>query len=77
MAVLYESDAFSIVVLLTEKPYSSFLKKISFSRNLLKYWKRSKFPLIVKSLNGKLFWKCNVQFLEESMLFLLALKWSL
>ena len=85
MVVLYENDAFSILVLSTRKQYSSFLEKVSFLRKFvskLKYWKCSEFLLIVKQKhadlsNGEQFWKSLVPLLEEPMPFLLALKWNL
>ena len=50
-AVLYKNVALSILVLSTKKRYSSFFwKGFTFFRRFvskLKYWKRSKFPVIV------------------------------
>ena len=50
MEVLYGNDAFSMLVVSTEKRYSSFLKKVLFPRisiSKLKHCKRLKFALIV------------------------------
>ena len=84
MAVLYENDAFSILVLPIKKRYSSFLKnvfvfqKICFKVNVLKALKTSNQCYVNANLSkGRLFWKSLVPVLEELMLFLLALKWNL
>ena len=81
----YRNDAFSILVLSTKKQYSSFLKnvfvfqKICSRVKVLKTFKVSTDCLIktYRSLTRRVFWKPLVQFLEETMLFLLALKWKL
>ena len=74
MTVLYENDAFSILVLSTKKPSSIFSKRFSFSRksiSKLKYWKRSKFPLTVTlkhadPSNAGLFGKSLVPFIRRT-----------
>ena len=50
MAVFYDNDAFSILVLSTKKRYSSFLKKILVFHKIyfkVKYWKGLKISQIV------------------------------
>ena len=81
MTVLYGSDAFSILVLSTKRPYSSFLKEIFIFQKI--YFKIKVLKLFKHSTGGfakacrRLFWTSLVQFfLEESMLFLLALTWT-
>ena len=69
MVVLHESNAFSILMPSTNKLYCSFFfKRFLFPRisvSKLKYWKRSKIPLILTwkqsdLSNGGLFWKSLV-----------------
>ena len=74
MANLYENDAFSILVLLTKKQYSRFLKKnfvfqkICFRVLVSKTFKISTACLMktCSSLNGGLFWKSLVSFLRRT-----------
>ena len=83
-AVLYGNVAFPILVLSTKKGTPVFLKKLLFFRKFVsksEFWKLSTFPVIIT-------WKPTAQtkgcfenpwylFLEEPLLFLLALKWNL
>ena len=77
-AVLYGNVAFSILVLSTKRRYSSFLKKffvleeIGFKVKVLKTFKTSS-----DSQTEGYFKNSYYCFLEEPMLFLLALKWNL
>ena len=80
---LYRNVTFSILVLSTKKRFFSFLKlvflfqKICFKFKALKTLKRCSDCHIKTYLsNGWLFWKSVIPFIEEPMLFLLALKWN-
>ena len=83
--ILYGNIALSIVVPSVEKRCASFLKKaLVFQKffSKLKYWNRSKSPVIVTQkyvnlLNGGLFQKSFVPFLEEAKVCLLVLKENL
>ena len=79
MAVLYGNDAFSILVLPPKKRYSSFLKKIfllqkiSFKVKVLKTFKIFTICDIKRGRSLKRRVILKIRFLEEPMLFLLAL----
>ena len=78
MAVLFGNDALSIIVLFTKKQYSSFFEKsFRFAEKSVFKVKVIKTFKISIDCHISLFWKSLVPFLEESMLFLLALKWNL
>ena len=83
MEVLYENDAFSILLLSTKRWYSSFLKKVfvfqkpCFKVEILKTFKISTNCHIktYRSLKRRAILKIpSTAFLEELMFFLLALK---
>ena len=71
-AVLYRNDAFLISVLSTKRRYSNFLKNVFILRKFvskLKYWKRSKFPVVEKNADlsdGGLFWKSLAPFFRRT-----------
>ena len=83
MAVLYGNDAFSVLVLLTKKLYSNFLKKVFvFQKTCYKVKVLKKFKVSTerhmktcRSLKRRAILKIlSIIFFEEPMLFLLALK---
>ena len=85
MAVLSGNDEFSVLVLSLKNGTPDFWKRFSFSRksgSKLKYWKRSKFHWLshknmpISQTEGYLE-NPLYRFLEERMLFLLALKLNL
>ena len=84
-AVLYGNDAFLILVLLAKKPYSSFLKKFSFSRkfisklsieNVQNFHRFSHKNMPISQTEGY-FENPQYSFIEKPMLFMLAWKWNL
>ena len=62
MEVLHGNDAFSILVLSTKKPYSSFGKGFAFSRksaSKLKYWKLGQVSRILITKRYNILELCN------------------
>ena len=84
MIIMYGNDAFSILVLWKKKWFYSFLKKVFVFQKIckVKVWKTFKVSTDChiesgRSLKRRAILNILVLFLEEPMLFVLALKWKL
>ena len=82
---LYESDAFSILILSTKNSSLVLWKRFSFYKNFaskLKYWKCLKFQVIPTEEHadlsyGRLFWKSPVLFLKRAYTISVSFKMKL